>query len=234
RRWYLPGAAHDPGKTVLDLAVMLALGTDCVADVATLRSQPAAYGPVASDPTISRLMDRLADDEPAALAALRQARAAARARAWNQAGVPLVWEKMVVDLDATLITAHSEKETAAKTWKKGFGFHPIGAWIDHGRTGTGEPAGWLLRRGSAGANTTADHQAMLGQVLEQLPLAQRERDEHGWRPVLVRTDAAGATHGFAKTLHSEGVSYSLGAPVGTMPQVAALLAKMPVQAWTRA
>src|SRR5699024_4522269 len=72
RRWRLHGAVHDPGKTVLDLAVMLALGGECVADVATLRSQPAAYGPVASDPTISRLIDRLAADESAALAALRQ------------------------------------------------------------------------------------------------------------------------------------------------------------------
>lgn len=234
RRWRLPGAVHDPGKTVLDLALMLALGGDCMADVATLRSQPAAYGPVASDPTISRLIDRLADDESAALAALRSARAAARARAWTQAGAPLVRDKVVVDLDATLITAHSEKETAAKTWKKGFGFHPIGAWIDHGRTGTGEPVGWLLRRGSAGSNTTADHQAMLTQVLSQLPAGHRERDTAGWRPVLVRTDAAGATHGFAKTLHSEGLAFSLGAPVGTMPAVATLLDEMPAQAWTPA
>ena len=73
---------HDPGKIVTDLAVAVALGGDCLADVGVLRAEPALFGPVASDPVISRLITRLAADAPAALTAIRAARAAARERAW--------------------------------------------------------------------------------------------------------------------------------------------------------
>src|SRR5258708_4489543 len=77
-RWRPARAVHDPGKTVLDLAVSVALGGDCLADAGILRAEPALFGPVASDPVISRLMSRLAADAPAALKAIRAARAAAR------------------------------------------------------------------------------------------------------------------------------------------------------------
>ena len=63
---------HDPGKTVLDLAVAVALGGDCLADVAVVRAQPELFGPVASDPTVSRLIDALGGDAGAAVAAIRQ------------------------------------------------------------------------------------------------------------------------------------------------------------------
>jgi DDE family transposase len=85
-RWRPARAVHSPGKIVTDLAVALALGGDCLADVAMLRSQPEQFGPVASDPVVSRLVARLAGDAPAALKAIRAARAAARARAWELAG----------------------------------------------------------------------------------------------------------------------------------------------------
>ena len=81
-RWRAPRAVHDPGKIIADLAVTLALGGDCLADVATLRAEPALFGPVASDPVVSRLISRLAADAPRALRAIRAARAAARERAW--------------------------------------------------------------------------------------------------------------------------------------------------------
>jgi hypothetical protein len=71
---------------LLDLAVSLAIGGDCLADLAQLRAAPEVFGPVASDPTVSRLVDTLAEDAPAALAAIASARATARARAWSLAG----------------------------------------------------------------------------------------------------------------------------------------------------
>jgi Transposase DDE domain group 1 len=127
-RWRQPRSVHGPGKIITDLAVTLALGGDCLADVAMLRAQPELFGPVASDPVVSRLVTRLAADAPAALRAIRAARAAARQRAWELAGdtAPGAGGGLVtVDIDATIVTACSEKEQAAPTWKKTFGFHPV-------------------------------------------------------------------------------------------------------------
>ncbi len=127
-RWRKPTAVHDPGKVLLDLAVAVALGGDCLADIAVLREQPSVFGRVASDPTVSRLVDVLAADVDAALAAVSAARAAARARAWAAAG-PAAPDHgvtpdrpLTVDVDATLVTSHSEKELARPTFKGGFGF----------------------------------------------------------------------------------------------------------------
>src|SRR5215470_17622368 len=74
-RWRAPRAMHDPGKIVADLVVALALGGDCLADIAVLRAQPGLAGPVASDPVVSRLITALAADAPRALRAIRKARA---------------------------------------------------------------------------------------------------------------------------------------------------------------
>ena len=73
-RWRASRALHDPGKLVTDLAVAPALGGDCLADAAMLRAQPELFGPVASDPVVSRLVTRLAGDAPAVLKAIRGAR----------------------------------------------------------------------------------------------------------------------------------------------------------------
>ena len=134
-RWRAPRAVHDPGKILTDLAVALALGGDCLADVAVLRAHPELCGPVASDPVVSRLISRLAADAPRALRAIRKARAAAREPAWALAGdrAPGTDGTLIpVDLDATIVLAHSEKVQAAPTWKKTFGFHPLAAFADHG------------------------------------------------------------------------------------------------------
>lgn len=126
--WRRSGAVHDPGKIVGDLAVMLALGGDCVSDLALLRAEPGVFGAVASDPTVSRLITVLAGDSPKALAAIASARASARARAWKSAGAHApdhgidAVSPLVIDLDATLVEAHSEKQHAAPTFKRGFGF----------------------------------------------------------------------------------------------------------------
>jgi hypothetical protein len=121
--WRAPQAVHDPGKIVADLAGALALGGDCLADIAVLRDQPDLAGPVASDPVVSRLVRSLAGDGPRALAAIRAARAAARERAWALAGdaAPGGDGLVTIDLDATIVIAHSEKEQGAPTWKKTFG-----------------------------------------------------------------------------------------------------------------
>jgi hypothetical protein len=177
--WRRPLARHDPGKVLLDLAVSLAVGGDCLADVAQLRAAPELFGAVASDPTVSRLIDRLAADAPAALAAIASARAAARARAWALAGEHApdhhtdAARPVVIDVDATLVGAHSEKECAAPTFKRGFGFHPLWAFCDHGAEGTGEPLAFGLRAGNAGSNTVVDHIAVLRAALAQLPGGRR-------------------------------------------------------------
>ncbi len=129
--WRKPTAVHDPGKVLCDLAVSLALGGDCLADVAVLRAEPGVYGSVASDPTVSRTVDALAADAPRALAAIGAARARARARAWHLAGEHApdagadAESPLIVDVDATLVTAHSDKEQARPTFKGGFGYHPV-------------------------------------------------------------------------------------------------------------
>jgi hypothetical protein len=142
---------HDPAKVVTDLAIALVLGGDCLADVALLRAEPGVFGPVASDPTVSRTIDVLAKDAPRVLAAIEGARATARARAWELAAEhapdadACAAAPLVIDVDATLVTAHSDKESAAPTFKRGDGFHPLWTFIDHGAVGTGEPAAVLLR-----------------------------------------------------------------------------------------
>ena len=112
-RWRAPRAVHDPGKIITDLVVTLALGGDCLADIAVLRAQPELAGPVASDPVVSRLIGVLAADAPRALKAIRTARAAARERAWALAGdsAPGADGSLIpVDIDATIVTARSEKK----------------------------------------------------------------------------------------------------------------------------
>jgi hypothetical protein len=229
-RWRAPRAVHDPGKIVTDLVMALALGGDCLADVAVLRAQPQLFGPVASDPVVSRLISRLADDLPATLKAIRAARAAARERAWALAGgtAPGAGGGLVpLDVDATIVTACSEKEQAAPTWKKTFGFHPLAVFADHGAEGSGEPLAIMLRPGNAGSNTAADHIGAVRLALAQLPKGLRRR-------VLIRADSGGGTHEFLAWLTRPGrrLHYTVGFPMTDDVQ-AAILA-IPQTAWTPA
>jgi len=212
--WRKPAARHDPGKILVDLALSLAVGGDCLADVAVLRDQPGVFGAVASDPTVSRLVDTLAADAAKSLAAIDAARAVTRARVWSLAGehapdhAVSVDDPTILDLDATLLTAHSDKEQAAPTFKRGYGFHPLLAFLDHGSDGTGEPLSFLLRRGNAGSNTAADHITVARAAFAQLP-GHRTGHRPG-KTVLVRTDGAGCTHAFLAWLSSQRVQYSVG------------------------
>jgi hypothetical protein len=229
-RWRAPRAVHDPGKIIADLAAALALGGDCLADIAVLREQPELAGPVASDPVVSRLARDLAAAGPRALKAIRAARADARERAWALAGdaAPGAGGGLVtIDLDATIVIAHSEKEQAAPTWKKTFGFHPMTAWADHGPGGAGEPLAIVLRPGNAGSNTAADHIEATRLALAQLPRHQR-------RKALIRADSAGGTHEFLTwlTARSRRLDYSVGLTITGDIQDA--IGKIPADAWTQA
>ena len=233
--WRKPLASHDPGKIVCDLAIALAIGGDCLADIAMLRSEPGVFGLVASDPTVSRLITTLADDAPTALKAIAAARASARSVAWTAAGNQAPGHgvdadhPLIVDLDATLVTAHSDKESAAPTYKRGFGFHPMCAFVDHGPGGTGEPLAILLRPGNAGAHRAADHVMVVKEALAQLPIDTSYRVG---RKVLVRTDAGGASHDFLNYLTKRRLSYSIG--FGLTETIVAAIGEIPDQAWTPA
>ena len=119
--------AEAPGRVLADLAVMIADGGDALTHLATLRDQSKLFGAVASEPTAWRAVDRVDD---AHLSELRAVRATARERAWVAGAGPDVSAGLVIDLDATITIAHSEKVSAAKTWKKTFGFHPLLAYLD--------------------------------------------------------------------------------------------------------
>lgn len=223
--WRPARAVHDPGKTVLDLAVAIALGGDCLADVAVLRAQPQLFGAVASDPSISRLIDALGVDSAAVIAAIRGARAAARAKVWGHRSPFAATGSVVVDVDATLVGAHSEKEGATPNFKRGFGFHPILAFVDHGSGGTGEPLAAMLRPGKATANDAADQIAVLDAALAQLPEQVRSR-------VLVRGDTGSGVHGFVWHVHNLGLQYSVG--IYARQPIQDALAALPAQVWRAA
>lgn len=231
--WRRPLAIHDPAKIVLDLAVSLAIGGDCLADIAQLRAAPEVFGRVASDPTVSRCIDALAADAPAALAAINTARAQARAQAWALAGELApdhdadASAPVLIDVDATLVTAHSEKEAAAPTFKRGFGFHPLWAFVDHGAAGTGEPLAFQLRRGNAGSNTVVDHKAVITAALAQLPGGHTRG-----KKVLIRVDGAGGTHELLAWLTRRRLSYSVGFSLpGDLATIQATLATIPEHVW---
>jgi hypothetical protein len=227
--WRAPRARHDPGKTVLDLAVAIALGGDCLADVAVVRAQPELFGPVASDPTVSRLLDALSAEPGAAVAAIRAARASARARVWAHQSPVSATGQVIVDLDATLVGAHSEKENATPSFKRGFGFHPMMAFVDHasadGTAGTGEPLAALLRPGNANANNAADQVEVLDAALGQLPEQTRAR-------VLVRGDAGSGVKDFLAHVHGLGLEFSVG--MNIRGAILDALDRVPDQAWRHA
>ncbi|MGI5133186.1 IS1380 family transposase [Pseudonocardia sp. CA-107938] len=231
-------ARHDPGRVLVDLAVAVADGATTISEIDVLRDQRELFGAVASDSTCWRLLDRLDD------AALRAVAAAARARArevvWDQhaerhgrafppatvAGRDL--DVLVIDLDASIVICHSEKEQAAPTFKRTFGYHPLMAFCDN----TGEFLAGMLRRGNAGANTAADHITVLDHALAQIP----DQHRHG-RPILVRADTAGCTKGFLAHVRGQqdklmSCEFSVGWAITDRERAA--LAMVPRKVWTDA
>jgi hypothetical protein len=230
-----PRAVHDPGKVVLDLAMSAAMGGRCPADLAVLRAVSPVFGPVASDATVSRAVAAwVAEDGGAAAeAAIWSAVAAARVVAWRHGRVPTQDGMLVIDPDATLVTAHSAKQGAKSTFKKTLGHHPLLAYLDHGTGGTGEPVAGLLRPGNAGSNTAADHITVLEHALAQLPAERVRADEHGRRNILVRCDGAGATHRFLDFIHDQGMQFSVRFTLAG-PDITELATTLPDAAWTPA
>jgi hypothetical protein len=185
------------GMVMASTAIAIAMGATAMADIAVLDQLAPVLGAAPSDSTVRRTLE-LADDR--ALTRVAQARARIRRHVWKQieAAGTFPWLQIAgktldgwvfLDMDGTLITAYSDKEGAAPTWKKGFGFHPLGVWIANTR----ECPDMLLRPGNAGSNTFTDHKEVLDRALKQVPAPYRRR-------VIVRIDGAGAGHDLIKHL----------------------------------
>jgi hypothetical protein len=210
---------HDPGRVIRDLALMLVDGGECVSDLGAVREQDALFGAVASDSTAFRMVDRIAST-PGLLDAVRGAHARARARFWELDGGP---GRLTLDVDATLITVHSEKEQAAGNYKGGYGFHPLQVYLEETR----EALGGLLRPGNAGSNTAEDHTLVIDRALAQIPTEYVETLQ-----ILVRADSAGATHGLVDYCHDGGIRFSVGYEL--TEQVRQAILQIPEDAWVPA
>lgn len=231
RRGFTP--VHDRGRVLTDVAVLLADGGEAIADIDVLRHQSSVLGPVASPATVWRSLDEVT---PVRARKIQTARARVRRHVWAQipGGVPAsrvadtdLGDVVVLDVDATIVVTHSEKEQAAATFKRTFGFHPIGVWCDN----TGEFLAAKLRPGNAGSNTATDHVEVLTDAIAQIPGTHR-------RKLLVRSDGAGASHKLLEWLDSQNrkrgrrVEYSIGFAV-TEP-VRAAIGLVPKNVWVSA
>lgn len=209
-------SAHDPGVVLRDLAVAIADGGEHLSDLGVLRGQQPLFGAVASETTAHRVLKSIGAD---LLEALRTARAVALAKAWNAGARP---KELILDIDASLLTAHSEKQGAAGTYKGGFGFFPLLCYLAE----TGEPLAGILRPGNAGANTAADHFEILQLALEQLPEQDLERE------ILARADIGGRTHAFTSDCREAGIRFSVGYEVDE--RVREAIGALPESAWQAA
>jgi hypothetical protein len=217
---------HDRGRLLTQVAVMLAAGGRCVADMAALRDQPALFGTVASDPTIWRTFDAV---DPDVLEGLRAARADARANVWARRRRRRA--ALMLDVDASLVEIHSErKQGAASHFKRGFGFHPMFCFTDGGEALAG-----ILRPGNANANTAADQLAVVDAAIDQLPAEIAAGHHEGDDPaavaqrIVVRADTAGHVHGFIAGLVARNIDFSVSARVS--PQLDDAILHVPARAW---
>ena len=198
---------HDPGYVLTHLAVAVADGGDCLSDMDVIRQQTKLFGPVASQATAWRAVEAVTAKE---LRGIMAAITKARAVVW--AGGRIDPDTLTFDFDATLVDAYSEKQDAKPTYKKGFGFHPFGVWLDE----TSEPLAAMLRPGNAGANNSEDHIALFDAAVAALPVKYRAGHGPGDNPhsvtypVLVRADSAGASHRFVDVIVEANAQYSIG------------------------
>ena len=204
---------HDRGQVLVDLAVMLADGGETITDLEVLRGQGGLFGEVASVPTAWRTLDAVDD---ATLERIKTARAAARAAAWAAGADPGFY---VIDFDATLVGAHSDKQGAAPTYKRTFGFHPLMAYLD----ATGEALAGLLRPGNAGSGTAQDHVTVLDDALAQLPIDPAEVE------VIARSDTGGLSHDFVDTCRDRHVRFVVGHPL--TGEIAQAIVELPTREW---
>ena len=232
-------AVHEPGKVLRDLVLTLADGGDALRHMAVLDGQSELFGVVASPATVCRTVVAVADDEQAR-GGIAAARRAARSFVWDHGGAPPVVaaaretgqtpdEPLAVDLDATIIIAHSDdKDGAGATYKRTWGHHPLVAYLDRG-DGLGESLAGLLRPGNAGANDADDHVTVFDTALAQLPELPEQV------PLLVRADTAGATHDFLDHVRGHEdhqVFFSVGFPLD--PDVKDAIRAVPDESWEQA
>ena len=230
-------ARHDPGRVLVDMAVAVADGATTISEIAVLADQAALFGSVASDSTCWRLLDQLDSRQ---LGAVASARAAAREIVWAQrgevSGEPFPPARaagrdlpgLVIDLDATIVICHSEKEQAAPTFKRTFGYHPMLAFCDN----TGEFLAAALRKGNAGSNTAADHITVLDAALAQIP----DHHRHG-AAILVRADTAGCTREFLahlRGLREQAVSCAFSVGWAITEKERAAISAIPKTVWADA
>ena len=230
RTGWFPG--HDRGRVLVDLAVMIADGGEALCDIDALRHQGEVFGPIASDTTVWRTLDEIGATQ---LRRIAVARAKVRARLWRlfggppqarAAGRPIGDGVVVLDVDSTIVIAHSDKEHAAATYKHTYGFHPILVTCDN----TNELLAIRLRPGNAGANTAADHLTVLADAIAQIPVEHR-------RHLLIRGDSAAGTHAVldwltARNTRRRTVEYSLGWSISAAERAA--ITALPTSAWTPA
>jgi Transposase DDE domain group 1 len=226
---------HDRGRVLADLACAIADGAEVISDFRVLGDQDGLFGLVASVPTCWRALSEIAAGGSRPLARITAAVNAARRQAWQAAvarqgalpGVPVADKTLeqvtCIRLDASVVPAHSDKELAEPNFK-GFGHHPLLAYCDN----TAEPLAGMLRKGSAGSNTVADHLEVLEAAIAALPPAFRRR-------LMVTCDGAGASHGLIERLDAlasrpgHRLVYSVGWELGERERAAISL--VPDDAW---
>jgi Transposase DDE domain group 1 len=231
RRGFVP--VQDRGRVLSDTAVLIANGGRVLSDLATLRDQGELFGPVASDSTLWRALNEIGQRQRRGIA---RARAKTRQHVWSliaqrHGRIPPsrvadtdLGKTIVIRIDASLVTAHSDKQLATGTFKGTFGHHPLEAWCDN----TGESLALKPRRGSAGSNTAADHIEVLTEAIAQLPARYR-------RDLLITADGAGASHGLVEHISALNASpwrrvhYSIGWELGARERTA--IAGVPACAW---
>ncbi len=222
---------HDRGKVLTHAMLMLAGGGESSADVEHLRVEHRLFGSVASDSTTYRTFRDL---KPATVEGLWEAVAGVRAKVWERSSVTNNTERVVLDIDASLVQIHSEnKAGTAPTYKGGFGFHPMLCFADT----TGETLAAILRPGNAAANNIADHLNLLDAAVAQLPAAVAAGHHVGdhvdevARAVMVRTDSAGCTHGFVWGCRDRNVGFAVVARKNAQIHGAILGVLIDDQAW---
>jgi hypothetical protein len=226
---------HDRGRVLADLACAIADGAEVISDFRVMADQQELFGLVASVPTAWRTLNEIAAAGERAQSRVAAAMNAARRRAWagieaRHGAIPgvAVADKVLngvtcIRLDATVVPCHSDKQGAEPNFK-GFGLHPLGAWCDN----TSEPLAGMLRPGSAGSNTAADHLRVLDEAIAALPPKNRRR-------LMVTADGAGASHGLITRLDQlasqpgRQLVYSVGWELGKREKAA--LAMVPQTAW---
>ena len=226
---------HDRGRVLADLACAIADGAEVISDFRVIGDQEELFGLVASVPTAWRTLDEIARGGERALGKLTAAVNAARRRAWAAAaarhgalpGIRVADKTLegvtCIRLDASVVACHSDKEGAEPNFK-GFGLHPLLAYCDN----TTEPLAGMLRPGSAGSNTAADHLAVLDAAITALPPAFRRR-------LMVTCDGAGASHDLIDRLDALAARpgyqliYSVGWELGAREKAA--ITAVPAPAW---